>query len=70
MSYPILSICIPTNNRVDILRKTLNSIFAQHVSSDLFEVCVSDNSRTDETKKLIQEEFSNIPNLIYNQSSC
>lgn len=70
MSHPILSICIPTNNRVDILRKTLNSIFEQNLSTDLFEVCVSDNSRTDETKELIQNEFSHIPNLIYNQSSC
>lgn len=70
MNHPILSICIPTNNRVDILRKTLNSIFVQKVSTELFEVCVSDNSRTDETKKLIEEEFSHIPNLTYNQSSC
>ena len=70
MSHPILSICIPTNNRVDILRKTLNSIFEQEISAELFEVCVSDNSRTDETKKLIQEEFAHIPNLTYNQSSC
>lgn len=70
MNHPILSICIPTNNRVNILRQTLNSIFSQDVSSELFEVCVSDNSRTDETKRLIQEEFSHITNLIYNQSSC
>jgi len=70
LSHPILSICIPTNNRVDILRKTLNSIFEQEISTELFEVCVSDNSRTDETKTLIQEEFAHIPNLTYNQSSC
>ncbi len=70
MKFPILSICIPTNNRVEILRKTLNSIFEQKISPELFEVCVSDNSRTDETKELIQNEFSHIPNLVYNQSSC
>ena len=67
---PLLSICIPTKNRVDILRKTLESILNQNVSADVYEVCVSDNSPTDETKNLIQNEFQYVSNLRYQKSNC
>lgn len=42
---PILSICIPTNGRVELLKKTLSSIFSQinEVDHNDFEVIVSDN---------------------------
>lgn len=67
---PLISICIPTRNRIDIVRETLMSILAQDVDPALFEVCVSDNSPTDETKELIEREFGNVPNLIYRKSDC
>lgn len=70
ISKPVLSICIPTNNRVEIMRETLHSIFKQRVNTDLFEVCISDNSKTDETRLLIEKEFNDIPNLVYNKSDC
>ena len=42
----ILSICIPTYNRLDCLDNCLNSIFiaSQNVKNFKFEVCVSDNN--------------------------
>lgn len=67
---PLLSICIPTKDRVDILRKTLKSIFEQDVPKNLYEVCVSDNSPSDETRELIRNEFSCFTNLRYQKSSC
>ena len=41
---PILSICIPTYNRLDILRNTIASIYADldGVCMDDFEVVISD----------------------------
>lgn len=70
MIYPIVSICIPTNGRVNILRNTLISIFSQDVDISLYEVCISDNSQTDETKDLINNEFSVYSNLRYLKSNC
>lgn len=67
---PLISICIPTKDRVEIMQETLKSIFAQDADPMLYEVCVSDNSPTDETKELIEKEFRDIPNLIYRKSDC
>lgn len=67
---PLISICIPTRDRVDILRETLRSILAQDVDPALFEVCVSDNSPTDETKELMEKEFKDVPHLRYRKSEC
>lgn len=61
----LLSICIPTYKRAQLLRKTLNSIYAQNVDHKLFEVCISDDSPDDETKNMIENEFSSIDNLVY-----
>lgn len=65
ISQPILSICIPTYNRTDILRQTLNSIFSQDVEQSLFEVCVSDDSPLADTEKMIKKEFFEYDNLVY-----
>lgn len=61
----LLSICIPTYKRAQLLRNTLNSIYAQNVDHKLFEVCISDDSPDDDTKNMIEEEFSSIGNLVY-----
>ena len=66
----LVSICIPTRDRVDILRGTLQSILIQNVDTGLYEICISDNSPTDETKEFLEKEFCTIPNLIYKKSDC
>ena len=52
---PVLSICIPTYNRLDILRNTILSIYAdlEDVSMEDFEVVVSDNSKEHTTQPII-----------------
>lgn len=65
MIYPLLSICIPTYKRADILRETLHSIYNQNVDHSLFEVCISDDSPDNETEKMMAAEFSSIDNLTY-----
>lgn len=69
-SRPLISICIPTRDRVEILRETINSILTQNVDSELFEICVSDNSPTDETKLFIEKEFASVSNLVYRKTDC
>ena len=67
---PILSICIPTYNRLDILRNTISSIYSDlnGVSLDDFEVVVSDNSKEHTTQPVI-EEFK-YENLHYYPTDC
>jgi len=66
---PILSICIPTYNRLDILRNTISSIYSDLESVNLedFEVVISDNSK-DSTQPIV-EEF-NYDNLHYYITEC
>ena len=62
---PLLSICIPTRNRADVLKQCLDSI----VNSDDFtldvEVVVSDNCSEDDTKKLVLNYVKKYSNIKY-----
>tara|TARA_R110000787_G_scaffold242588_1_gene348636 strand:+ start:5654 stop:6553 length:900 start_codon:yes stop_codon:yes gene_type:complete len=50
----LLSICIPTYNRADVLDKTLRSLFLNpEFDSEKVEVIVSDNCSTDNTIEII-----------------
>ena len=66
----LLSICIPTYKREYLIEKLLKSIYAQNCDNSLFEVCISDNSETDETFNLIQNKFQNVKNLQYKKVNC
>lgn len=70
MTEPLVSICIPTYGREEILKETLNSIYSQNEEESLFEICISDNSPTDETKSMLDACFSNYHNIIYRKSTC
>ncbi len=52
---PILSICIPTYKREYIIDELIAGIYEQGCDNNLFEVCITDNSKTDETKNLIEK---------------
>ena len=67
---PFLSFCIPTYDRLDILRNTIESIYADldGVELDEFEVIVSDNHLDQSAKKVI-EKFS-FKNLFYFSTDC
>lgn len=68
---PILSFCIPTYNRIDLLVNTINSIYKQATPEilPLFEVVVSDNSPTHECQAL-ESEFSKYSNFHYHTTVC
>ncbi|WDF59117.1 glycosyltransferase family 2 protein [Flavobacterium sp. KACC 22758] len=56
MSVKLLSICIPTYNRCDILDETLRKLFANpDFNSEYIEVIVSDNCSTDNTKEVVSK---------------
>jgi glycosyltransferase involved in cell wall biosynthesis len=55
---PKVSICIPTYNRKDYLRETLESVFAQTYTD--YEVVIVDDGSTDGTKEMIKENGCNV----------
>jgi glycosyltransferase involved in cell wall biosynthesis len=60
----LLSICIPTYNRAEYLKRCITSIISQdNFNSNEVEVLISDNASPDNTEqvvKLFQDKFSNI----------
>ena len=50
---PLLSLCIPTNGRVDWVGPLLSSIYSQQVDNSLFEVVITDNARNPELEKAV-----------------
>ncbi|MGB4837365.1 MAG: glycosyltransferase family A protein [Saprospiraceae bacterium] len=49
----MISIIIPTYNRCIYLKRTLESLFLQNISFELFEIIIVDNGSTDETSELV-----------------
>lgn len=66
----LLSICIPTYKRPEIIDQLLDTIYRQNVDHSIFEVCITDNSETDETKNVIEAKYKNIDNLRYKKTTC
>jgi len=56
-SLPAISVIIPTYNRRDSLRNTLNSLAHQTYPGDYFEVIVVDDGSTDGTEEIVAETF-------------
>jgi glycosyltransferase involved in cell wall biosynthesis len=52
-----VSVIIPTYNRKDLLRETLNSLAKQTYPSDHFEIIVVDDGSTDGTASIVAEVF-------------
>lgn len=56
MKNKLLSICIPTYNRAEVLDDTLNKLFSNpDFNEDLIEVIVSDNCSTDNTAEIVSK---------------
>jgi cellulose synthase/poly-beta-1,6-N-acetylglucosamine synthase-like glycosyltransferase len=51
---PSVSVIIPTYNRTELLRRTLDALTEQSISRDEFEVIVSDDGSTDNTSAVVQ----------------
>jgi glycosyltransferase involved in cell wall biosynthesis len=62
---PVISICIPTYNREQLIGDCLDSVVSQINDNNLslIEIIISDNASTDNTKKIVetyQQKYSNI----------
>ena len=64
-NQPILSICIPTRNRADVLDQCLKSIVRSEAFSNLVEVVISDNCSSDGTELLVADYINKYPNIKY-----
>ncbi|MBY0384324.1 glycosyltransferase, partial [bacterium] len=56
---PLLSILIPTHNREDLLKETLESVFKQKSGLDRIEVIISDDASKDGTQLYLQNLLKN-----------
>ena len=63
---PTVSICIPTYNRKDYLRETLDSVLAQTYKD--YEIVIVDDGSTDGTEDMIKE--LGVPVTYYWQENC
>lgn len=52
---PLLSLCIPTNGRVDWIMPLIDSVYSQNVDDSLFEVVITDNGEDDILRKEISK---------------
>ena len=66
MSRPILSICIPTYNRGDLLGNTLSCITSDPLFKDTndIQIVISDNCSTDSTEQVCQKYVRDFPQKI------
>lgn len=70
MNKPIISICIPTYNRVNYLKKSIDSIICQpEFKSGEVEIIISDNASTDGTEELGKKYESDYDNVKYYRNS-
>src|SRR5574344_2029237 len=69
---PILSICIPTYNRADYLKKTLRKLTDEMVFrfSEDVEIVISDNNSSDDTQEVCAEYKKIFGNkIVYHKQS-
>lgn len=65
----LVSICIPTHNRADILPRMLDSIVLDKAFDAQVQVVVSDNASTDDTSEVMAHYTAQYPNQIkYNRN--
>jgi len=69
MAEKILSICIPTYNRAELLDKTLSELVLEpSFQSGKIEICISDNASPDSTELIVKKYKDKFVNIIYNRN--
>ena len=70
MSYPIISLCIPTNGVSEWVFPVLDKIYAQGVDKRLFEVVVTDNGDDEVFQSKMEEYVKEHDNMIYKKTDA
>lgn len=68
----LLSICIPTKNRANVLQQSLESLTTQEefANSNDIEIAISDNASGDHTREMVQAYVERYPGkIIYHRNS-
>ena len=60
-----ISAIICTHNRASYLIKAIQSLVNQTLDKSLYEIIIVDNGSTDDTKRIVSEEFASVRNLKY-----
>ena len=60
-----VSAIVCTHNRADYLRKAIASLVDQTLPREYYEILIVDNRSTDDTKRVVLDEFAHVPNLRY-----
>lgn len=69
MPEKLLSICIPTFNRANILDKTLSELVSEpSFKSGKIEICISDNASPDNTESVVKNYTKKFNNIIYTRN--
>lgn len=62
---PLLSICIPTYNRAEVLKENLTNIVSLSEFDDEVEIVISDNASTDNTEEIARDFALKYHNIKY-----
>lgn len=63
---PIISVCVPTHNRVSMLRDVITSYWAQE--SVQSELVISDDGSTDDTSAVMEMTARSDPRIVYRRN--
>ena len=67
---PVISLCIPTNGISEWVFPVLDSVYAQDVPAEEFEVVVTDNGKDEDFARRMQDYAAGRPNLIYRRTEA
>lgn len=70
MKEPIISLCLPTNGVIEWVFPVLDSIYAQNVEQDLYEIIVTNNGNNEEFENKMLEYQVNHSNVIYKKTTA
>lgn len=66
MDKPLLSVCIPTYNRAEYLKKSIESIICQdEFKNKQVEIVIADNASTDNTEIMVKPYAQKYENIFY-----
>lgn len=69
MDKPLLSLCIPTYNRSQYLKKCIDSIICQQEFLDgKVEIVISDNASEDATREVVEAYLKKYDNIFYHRN--
>jgi len=60
VSYPVVSVVVPTRNRAHLLGACLDALTSQTVDESAFEIVVVDNGSTDATADVVRSRGGNV----------